>query len=64
MQKQGRKGRWLRRTLRVVVILIGLVIIACLIFDHYVQFRRSDEELKKIFAKQNINATIHYYTSH
>ncbi len=64
MQKQVRKGRWLRRALRVVVILIGLVIIACLIFDHYVQFRRSDEELKKIFAKQNINATIHYYTSH
>ena len=63
-QIKNRKGRWLRRLLRVLIILIGIIIIACLVFDHYVQFRRSDEELNKIFAEQNINASIHYYTTH
>jgi len=59
-----RKGRWLRRLLRTLIITIGIIIIACLIFDHYVQFRRSDEALSKIFTEQNIDASIHYYTSH
>jgi pimeloyl-ACP methyl ester carboxylesterase len=61
---RGRKGRWLRKLSRVLIILAGIVIIACLIFDHYVQFRRSDDELNKIFAEQNIDASIHYYTTH
>jgi pimeloyl-ACP methyl ester carboxylesterase len=34
-----------------------------LIFDHYVQFRRTDDELKKIFKEKNLDATIHYYTT-
>ena len=59
-----RKGRWLRRLLRLLVITIGIIIIACLVFDHYVQFRRSDGELDKIFAEQHIDASIHYYTTH
>jgi len=62
--RTGRKGRWLRRLLRILVIIIGIIIIACLVFDHYVQFRRSDEELNKIFAEQHIDASIHYYTTH
>lgn len=41
--------------------LIVLFIIACFIFDHYVQFRKSDKELQEIFAQNNIPATIHYY---
>lgn len=61
---QKRKGRWLRRLLRTLIITVGIFIIACLVFDHYVQFRRSDEELNKIFAEQNIDASIHYYTTH
>lgn len=64
MQKQIRKGRWLRRLLRTLVITMGVIIIACLVFDHYVQFRRSDEELNKIFAEEDIDANIHYYTTH
>jgi len=63
-QKKKRKGRWLRRTLRVLIVLICLFIIACFVFDHYVQFRRSDEELKKIFSENNIDARIGYYTTH
>lgn len=62
--KPGRKGRWLRRILRTLIIMIGVIIIACLVFDHFVQFRRNDEELNKIFAEQNIDASIHYYTTH
>ena len=54
----------MRRLLRTLIITIGIVIIACLIFDHYVQFRRSDKVLKQIFAEQQINASIHYYNTH
>ncbi len=46
-----------------MIVLFILLIIACFIFDHYVQFRRSDEELKQIFAEGGIDASIHYYTS-
>ena len=64
MAKEIRKGRWLRRLLRVLVVLVGLIIIGSFVFDHYVQFRRSDEELKQIFAEQTIDADIYYYTTH
>lgn len=66
MEKKGivRKRRWLRRLLRVLVVLIGLIIIACYVFDHFYQFRRSDKELMELYAQQNIDARIHYYTSH
>ncbi|MGZ8551683.1 MAG: alpha/beta fold hydrolase [Chitinophagaceae bacterium] len=64
MRKQIRKGRWLRRLLRTLVITMGVIIIACLVFDHYVQFRRSDDELNKIFAERAIDANIHYYNTH
>ena len=63
-EKPVRKFRWLRRILRILIVLLGLFIIACLLFDHYVQFRRSDEELSRIFRERNLNASIHYYTSH
>jgi len=62
--KTVRRGRWFRRLLRVLIVLSGIIIIACLVFDHYVQFRRSDEELRKIFTEQNIDASIHYYETH
>jgi pimeloyl-ACP methyl ester carboxylesterase len=64
MAKPKRKYRWLRRILRTLVVLIGLLIIACFVFDHYVQFRRSDEELKRIFAERNINGSINYYETY
>lgn len=64
MQKNKRKYRWLRRLIRSLVVLIGLFIIACFIFDHYVQFRKSDDELKEIFAERDIPASILYYTTH
>lgn len=63
MQKTGLRFRWLRRLLRVVIILIGLFIIACLVFDHFVQFRKSDDELREIFAQRKIDGQIKYYTS-
>lgn len=63
MQRKRTRYRWLRIILRIIVILIGLFIIACLVFDHYVQFRRSDEELTRIFNERNIPAKIHYYTT-
>jgi pimeloyl-ACP methyl ester carboxylesterase len=62
--KQKRKFRWLRIVLRVLVVLMGLFIIACFIFDHYYQFRKSDKELKEIFAQRGINGSINYYSTH
>ena len=50
--------------LRVLVVLFGLFIIACFIFDHYVQFRKSDKELQQLFTERNINARIGYYSTH
>jgi uncharacterized protein len=64
MKKQIRKYRWLRRMARVLIVLVGLFIIACLVFDHYVQFRLSDKELEQVFRERNVEASIHYYTSH
>src|SRR5688572_17862278 len=62
--KTGRKYRWLRITLRVLIILVGLFIIACLVFDHYVQFRKSDEELKQSFVERGVEAKVQYYETH
>jgi pimeloyl-ACP methyl ester carboxylesterase len=64
MARQKRKLRWLRILLRILIVLIGLFMIGCLIFDHYVQFRKSDEEMNQIFAERKIDATINYYTTH
>jgi pimeloyl-ACP methyl ester carboxylesterase len=64
MAKPKRKYRLFRRILRVLVILIGLFIIACYVVDHYYQFRKSDDELKKIFAERKINGSIQYYETH
>src|SRR3982751_4021901 len=63
MQKEKRRGRWLRRSLRVLGVLIVLFIIACFVFDHFVQFRKSDAELNQIFSENDIPATIKYYTA-
>lgn len=64
MQKPVTKGRWLRRILRTILTLFILFIIACFVFDNYYQFRKSDEELKQFYSKNNIPATISYYETH
>ncbi len=61
MSKPKRKYRWLRRSLRISGVLLVLFIIACFVFDHYVQFRKSDKELNEIFAERKIDAKINYY---
>jgi pimeloyl-ACP methyl ester carboxylesterase len=63
MKKPVRKYRWFRRLLRVKTVSLLLFIIACLVFDRYVQFRRSDDELRKIFAERGIDGRIGYYQS-
>jgi len=64
MPKPIRQGRWLRRLLRILIVLIGILIIACFVFDHYYQFRKNDTELSELFTQQKIDAGIHYYTTH
>lgn len=61
MQKAKRKGRWLRRSLRILATLIVLFIVACFIYDHYVQFRRSDKEIREALAHSGVRATIAYF---
>ena len=61
MQKQIRKGRWLRRIVRTVVALVILFVIGCFVFDHYYQFRKNDDELKAFYAANNVPASISYY---
>lgn len=61
---RSRKYRWLRITLRVFAVLLFLFIIACFIFDHYVQFRKSDDELREIFAERGIDGRVDYYETH
>jgi len=64
MQKKKRKGRWFRRLLRTLLGLALFLILACFVFDHYVQFRKSDKELKKFFTENHIPGKIGYYTTH
>jgi len=61
MKAEKRKGRWLRVTLRVLAVLIVIFIIACFVFDHYVQFRKPDEEMRADFDRYGINAKLSYY---
>ena len=63
MKKPVRKFRWFRRTLRVFAVVLILFIIACFVFDHYVQFRKSDEELAEIFRERGIDGRVGYYES-
>ena len=62
--KIPRKYRWLRRILRIVAALLVLFIVACFVFDHYVQFRKSDAELLQTFRERGINGRIGYYETH
>ncbi|MFL5741418.1 MAG: alpha/beta fold hydrolase [Flavisolibacter sp.] len=54
---------WFKRSIRILIAAILLLIISCFVFDHYVQFRKTDGELKQIFSENHIQASIHYYTS-
>ena len=64
MQKNKRKGRWTRRILRILSGIIVFFIVACFVFDHYVQFRKSDDELNKFFTENHIPGKIGYYVTH
>ena len=63
MGKNKRKGRWLRRLLRCLPGLVIFFIVACFVFDHFVQFRKSDKELNKFFTENHVPGKIGYYTA-
>ena len=64
MAHNRRKGRWLRRLIRIILGIILFFILACFVFDHYVQFRRNDEQLRQFFVENKIPGKIGYYISH
>lgn len=63
MENKRRSYRWFRRTLRVVAALLVVFILACLVFDQLVQFRKPDEELRQIFRERGIDGRVGYYTA-
>jgi uncharacterized protein len=63
MQKLFRRRRWLRIILKTTLLVVLLFILACLIFDHYYQFRRSDKDLKQFYSANDIKANLGYYHS-
>ena len=54
----------MRRILRVLLGTIIFFILACFVFDHYIQFRKSDGELSKFFEQNHIQGKIDYYVTH
>ncbi len=61
--KQQRRGRWGRISGIFLLSLVALFIIACFVFDHYVQFRMSDEQLNRLFKENKLSATVNYYNA-
>ena len=63
MQRKKRKGKWFRRLGRIILGLIIFFIVACFVFDHFVQFRKGDEALENFFKQNNIPGKVGYYTA-
>jgi len=53
--------RWIKIGARVLGILLLLFIIACFVFDHYVQFRMNDEEMLSFFQQNKLKGEVRYY---
>ena len=62
MSNKKRRHRWLRITLRLLILAAASFIIICLLFDHFIQFRTSDQKFYAFFSKNNVPAKILYYT--
>lgn len=63
-----RPGKILRRCLTwfsiIIFGILTLFIIGCLVFDHFIQFRMSDEQLLTFFSNNQIKGEVRYYHSH
>jgi pimeloyl-ACP methyl ester carboxylesterase len=56
-----RRGRIFRILGYVLISFVALFIASCFIFDHFVQFRMSDRELKNLFNEHKLDGQIKYY---
>jgi pimeloyl-ACP methyl ester carboxylesterase len=63
MPNKKRRQHWIRITLRLFILLTSSFIILCLLFDHFIQFRTSDEKFNDFFKKNNVPAKILYYNA-
>jgi len=61
MQKKVNRIHWFKRILKICGSLLLLFILACFVFDHYYQFRRSDRDLKHFYTANHIKANISYF---
>ena len=55
---------WLKSALKTIAWFIALFITACFIFDAFVQFRMSDDELLQFFADNHVKGEVRYFYSH
>jgi pimeloyl-ACP methyl ester carboxylesterase len=60
---QKRKRRWALLIFKIIAGAIPIFIIACFVFDQFVQFRMSDAEMQAFFKTQQLPARICYYKS-
>ncbi len=55
--------KWTKQIGKFVLGTIVFFIIACFVFDAFVQFRMSDEEWLSLFSSHHINGEVRYFTS-
>lgn len=61
MEKMRLGTRWFKTILKILFSLLLVFILACFIFDHYYQFRKSDQDLKQFYTANHIKANINYF---
>ena len=64
MKLKATSFRWLRIIARVIIVFFGILIIICLLFDHYIQLRTSDQKFRDFFSENKIAGIIKYDSSY
>lgn len=53
--------KWMKGVGIFLLSIVLLFVVACFVFDHFIQFRMSDEQLTQLFKEHNIPGEIKYY---
>jgi pimeloyl-ACP methyl ester carboxylesterase len=61
--KRKSRFRWLRILARVLIVSTGAFIILCLLTDHYLVLRTTDERFRNFFNDNHVDGSIRYYQS-
>ena len=55
--------KWIRLAAKIIIGTILFFIIICFVFDAFVQFRMSDDELLTLFSSHGVKGEVRYFTS-